>query len=105
MVQHDINGYRVKPGDVEALADAMNRLLASDALAEKFGEASYVHAINFSWDAAAEVLVDKISMLLDHDRLMPRPDRTSSRINTDVLKRPSAAARVDPASASRVEIL
>ncbi|HEU4709478.1 MAG TPA: glycosyltransferase family 4 protein [Methylophilaceae bacterium] len=77
MVQHEVNGYRIKPGDVEALSNAMSQLLASDPLAEQFGEASYRHAINFSWETAADVLVDKISMLLDHDRLMSRPGRSS----------------------------
>jgi len=92
MVQHDVNGYRVKPGDVEALANAMHQLLASDDLAEKFGEASYQHAINFSWETTAEILVDKISMLLDHDRLLSRPDRKPSLGGPEMLKHPSPAA-------------
>ena len=74
MVLHDINGYRVQPGDVDALANAMDQLLSSDELAEKFGEASYQHAANFSWEAAAETLVEKINMLLDYDRLQSRLD-------------------------------
>lgn len=79
MVMHDVNGYLVQPGDIEALAHALDGLLADDALAEKFAEASYQHAANFSWEAAAETLVEKINMLLDHDRLQssPRPPKQS----------------------------
>jgi glycosyltransferase involved in cell wall biosynthesis len=73
MVMHDVNGYRIQPGDVEALAHAMDKLLSNDKLAERFAEASYQHAVNFSWEAAAEILVEKINMLLDHDRLESRP--------------------------------
>lgn len=80
MVMHDINGYRVQPGDIEALANAMDQLLSSDTLAEQFGEASYHHATNFSWEVTAETLVEKISMLLEHDYLLQRPKK---RLPTD----------------------
>ena len=63
----------MQPGDVEALAHALDGLLANDQLAETFAEASYQHAANFSWEAAAETLVEKINMLLDHDRLQSSP--------------------------------
>ena len=80
MVMHDINGYRVQPGDIEALANAMDELLSSDELAEKFAEASYQHAANFSWEAAAETLVEKISMLLEYDRLESQRPPADSRV-------------------------
>lgn len=73
MVRHGVNGYRVKPGDVEALANALDQLLSDDELADAFGEASYEHAIKFSWDAAAEVLVDKINELIEHDKPKSTP--------------------------------
>lgn len=72
MVMHETNGYLIQPGDVEALANAMDELLSNDALAERFAEASYQHAANFSWEAAAETLVEKINMLLDYDRLQSK---------------------------------
>lgn len=89
MVLHDINGYRVQPGDVDALANAMDELLSSDELAEKFGEASYQHASNFSWEAAAETLVEKINMLLDYERLQTRPLHPEAHLETSGIQQPA----------------
>lgn len=88
MVLHDINGYRVQPGDVDALAKAMDELLSSDELADKFSEASYQHATNFSWEASAETLVDKINMLLDYDRLQSRI-RPPDHPETGIMQQPA----------------
>ena len=92
MVIHDINGFRVQPGDVDALANAMDELLSDDALAEKFAEASYQHASNFSWEAAAETLVEKINMLLDYERLQTRP-RPPHEADPGMMQQPSALTR------------
>jgi glycosyltransferase involved in cell wall biosynthesis len=92
MVMHEVNGYRIQPGDVEALAQAMDELLSNDELAERFAEASYRHAANFSWEAAAEILVEKISMLLDHDRLESRSNPLLARSDPRMVKQPAALA-------------
>lgn len=92
MVMHDTNGYLVQPGDVEALANAMDELLSNDALAEKFAEASYRHAANFSWETAAEILVEKINMLLDYDRLPSQSQPPAHSDNSHIAQQPSPLA-------------
>lgn len=92
MVMHDVNGYLVQPGDVEALANALDQLLQNDELAVKFAEASYQHAPNFSWEAAAQTLVEKINMLLDHDRLQSSP-QSPKQAESGFAQQPATLAR------------
>jgi glycosyltransferase involved in cell wall biosynthesis len=63
MVHDGINGYTVQPGNVEALANALDRLLESDELAARFGEASYRLAPNFTWARTTSLMCDSMLRL------------------------------------------
>jgi len=44
-------GLLVKPGDADALADALQRILTDDSLATSLGAAGYRRAATFTWSA------------------------------------------------------
>jgi len=46
IVQHGVTGYLFVPGDEQALADALQKLLADKSLAASMGEAGYQRAVN-----------------------------------------------------------
>ena len=55
MVDEGVNGLLVPFGDVAALADAAERLLADEDLAQQMGERGRAKVANeYSWDAVAE---------------------------------------------------
>ena len=55
VVKHGKNGILVEPGDVDGLAEAMNKVLGDEALRLRLAKAGrpYVEK-NFSWDRIAK---------------------------------------------------
>lgn len=53
-VRHGVNGLIVPAGDVNALADALNRLLGDPSLRRKMGAAGRMRVASMTWDNAAE---------------------------------------------------
>jgi len=53
-------GLLVNEGDIPALADAFERLLADSALRQRLGEGGRRHAATFSWDATARIVMSSI---------------------------------------------
>jgi len=74
MVEIGVNGYLVKPGNAEAMARALDRLLDDDELAMQFGEASYQRSLRFNWDRAGTILCEK---MLELARDNPRTPKVS----------------------------
>jgi glycosyltransferase involved in cell wall biosynthesis len=70
MVEDGVNGYTVRPGDADAIADALDRLFADDALAQQMGEASYRRAQRFTWEYAGKLLCGKMLSLASVDQPM-----------------------------------
>jgi len=58
-------GFLVRPGDTEALAENMSRLLANDALRGRMGAAAQNRARGFSWEAYIEGLERVIAGVSD----------------------------------------
>jgi len=50
------NALLVPPGDVEALAGAINRLLAETELALRLARSAFAQAPRYSWDSRAQQL-------------------------------------------------
>ena len=74
MVADGVNGYTVRPGDADAIADALDRLFADDALAQQMGEASYRRAQRFTWEHAGKLMCDKMLSLASMDQpVLVRP--------------------------------
>jgi len=55
-LRHEENALLVPPGDVDALAAALGRLLADPALAERLARTAYGEAPRFSWDARGQAI-------------------------------------------------
>jgi len=73
MVEIGVNGYLVKPGNAEAMARALDRLLDDDQLALQFGEASYQRSLRFNWDRAGTILCEKmLELSRDNARVHPK---------------------------------
>ncbi len=53
-------GLLVNEGDVPALTDAFQRLLADSALRQRLGEGGRRHAARFSWDATARIVISSV---------------------------------------------
>ena len=70
MVEDGVNGYTVRPGDADAIADALVRLFADDALAQQMGDASYRRAERFTWENAGKLLCGKMLSLASVDQPM-----------------------------------
>lgn len=69
-----VNGFTVAPGDVAGMAAALDKLFGDDALALRFGEASYQRSAQFTWDYAGTLLCDKMLSLASSDRpVLKRP--------------------------------
>ncbi len=54
IVSNDENGLLVPPGDADALATALGRLLADEALRQRLGRAGRDRAARFAWPAIAD---------------------------------------------------
>ncbi|GBG14972.1 uncharacterized protein NMK_2573 [Novimethylophilus kurashikiensis] len=71
LVEIGVNGYLVKPGNAEALARALDRLLDDDKLALQMGEASYQRAKRYTWDRAGDILCGKMIELARENPRIP----------------------------------
>jgi glycosyltransferase involved in cell wall biosynthesis len=61
-VQDGWNGYLVEPGEVEALAEALSKLLDHPERRREFGERGFVLARErYSWEAVGQSLRQHIS--------------------------------------------
>lgn len=59
-------GLLVEPGDVDGLAEAIDRILANSALARTLGNNGYHHVKeNFTWDASAEAMHNVFAALVN----------------------------------------
>ena len=61
VLEHESNAILVKPSDVDALADGINRVLTDLPLATRIAENAFRAADNFSWEQRAE----RVERLLD----------------------------------------
>jgi glycosyltransferase involved in cell wall biosynthesis len=68
-VRHAETGLLVEPGDVEAAASAMLRLLTEPELARKMGKANREWAETLTWERYAAEQVQAYQELLGRDRL------------------------------------
>lgn len=71
-------GYLVRPGDVDALTDRLERLVTDPALRQRMGEAAREDAEQHSWRAATEALVGFYDLAVQRHvgrRPVPRPLR------------------------------
>jgi len=74
IVQDGATGLLVEPGDVEALRDALDRVLRDRALAERLGRNAREAALErFTWDACAE------RCLTAYEELLASGQRTAAR--------------------------
>lgn len=64
VVEEGRNALLVPPGDVDALAEAMRRLIADESLARRFSAASYDRVGRFSWEHLVGRFVDLFEELL-----------------------------------------
>jgi phosphatidylinositol alpha-mannosyltransferase len=91
---HDVNALLIEPGDVDALASALARVLVDSRLRQRLVDAGSSHAMSYSMDSLADRYVEIYERLLhmDIDNIatfaMPRPFR---RLNKRLLRR----SRVD----------
>ena len=63
LVEDEVNGYLVPPGDAEALADRIFQLSRDPALAKRMGEAGFGMAQNYTVSAVKDSLLEIISSL------------------------------------------
>ncbi|HEX5538635.1 MAG TPA: glycosyltransferase family 4 protein [Methylophilaceae bacterium] len=68
MAEDGVNGFTVEPGDADSMAKALDRLFGDDALALRFGEASFQRSSQFTWDYAGSLLCDKMLSLAGNDK-------------------------------------
>jgi glycosyltransferase involved in cell wall biosynthesis len=60
VLRHEETALLVPPGDADALADAIRRLLADAALARRLAGAAFVEARRYSWDTRARAILSLI---------------------------------------------
>lgn len=68
-VVHDLTGLLVPHANVEALADALERVLRDPILREKLGAGARSFAEGYSWDASAEAMERFLIRVVDDSRL------------------------------------
>ena len=88
LIDDEVTGLLVAPGDPEALAAAVTRLVTDESLRLRLGAAARERARDFSWQACADRHVELYEMLLrDHPRrrgaarrliASPRPKTTGA---------------------------
>ncbi len=65
-IEDGVTGFRVEPGDAEAIADAVLKLLEDRALAERFGRAGRERAVErFDWAIQARRLRAFLQEIVD----------------------------------------
>jgi phosphatidylinositol alpha 1,6-mannosyltransferase len=58
LIEDGVNGFLVSPRDVNAYADAIQRIVADPALRHKMGEAGHRKAAGYQWDTANQAVLD-----------------------------------------------
>ncbi|MCP4592738.1 MAG: glycosyltransferase family 4 protein [bacterium] len=58
MVQTGDNGFVVEPGDVDAMAEALQDLLEDDALRTRMAQASSIKAQNYAWERVGRLYLE-----------------------------------------------
>ncbi len=71
IIENDVNGLLVDPGDINGLAKAMDMILRDKELRVRLGEAGHFRAMN---EFATQVLVDKIRNLFLSTVTYPEPN-------------------------------
>lgn len=61
IVRDDMNGWRVPPGDPAAIAEALLRLLADPAMAQRMGATGAALSENWTWDVVADRILSRAS--------------------------------------------
>ena len=68
LVEHEENGLLVPPNDVDALADAIEKLASSAELREEMGRKSYEKSKGLnSWDDCFQIVYGHLKRLADVD--------------------------------------
>jgi glycosyltransferase involved in cell wall biosynthesis len=63
LIEHDRNGLLVEPGDAEALADALVRVLTDRSLAERLSASA--HASADFWTSSPEEFASRVRALVE----------------------------------------
>ena len=58
LIEDGVNGYLVPPRDVNAYADAIQRLVENDDARRAAGAAGHAKAANYDWDSANQAVLD-----------------------------------------------
>jgi len=58
VLQDNVNALLARPGDPDAFAEAVRRLLADPALASRLGAQARADVLGYCWEARAEALLD-----------------------------------------------
>jgi len=66
VVSHEREALMVRPGDADALADGLRRVLADDALRLRLGAAGRERALQFDWERVTDRVLDVYARLLGH---------------------------------------
>ncbi|MEL6131402.1 MAG: glycosyltransferase family 4 protein [Cyanobacteria bacterium J06628_4] len=74
IIQPDVTGFLVPPGDIEAMATRLTELLSNRDLAETMGQAGRTRALTcFSEEARTKRFIDLYQTLQGHYSTRPRP--------------------------------
>jgi glycosyltransferase involved in cell wall biosynthesis len=66
LVENGVNGYVVPPRDHKRLAEAVNTILADNALRKRMGEANRRIAERFNWGATADQVEETLEEIIDN---------------------------------------
>jgi glycosyltransferase involved in cell wall biosynthesis len=63
-IESGFNGLLIEPGDVQALVDALSRLLLDRALSRRLGQAARDKALKYTWERSASMYLDAFKSAL-----------------------------------------
>jgi len=66
IVQNGVNGFLVRPRDIDMLADRIIRLLMDEDLRRKVGEEGRIVEERFTWDKAAKETLKVYNYVLNN---------------------------------------
>ena len=79
VLRHEENALLARPGDPEAFADAVRRLLADNELAVRLGRQARADVTGYSWDARATALLDVLGARESSDDSVARARSLAAR--------------------------
>ena len=79
VLRHEENALLARPGDPEAFADAVRRLLADNELAVRLGRQARADVTGYSWDARATALLDVLGASDSSDDSVARARSLAAR--------------------------